>query len=129
MNPMPILRRKVLPTLLATAGFAASALAQEVSIPDPGLNVAVREALQKPSGPLTTQDMLDLTNLNAQSRSISTVEGIESARNLVHLDLNSNSLNSNSLANFAVPGTLTNLQSLKHRTGSTARAPLIRSIP
>src|SRR5262249_23950953 len=37
----------------------------EVSIPDPGLNAAVREALQKPSGPLTEQDLLGLEVLNA----------------------------------------------------------------
>src|SRR5207245_4043187 len=38
-------------TLILT-GFMLSARAQEVSIPDPGLNAAVRAALQKPSGPL-----------------------------------------------------------------------------
>ena len=35
-------------TLLFLANFAPSARAQEVPIPDPGLNAAIREALQKP---------------------------------------------------------------------------------
>jgi hypothetical protein len=52
-----------------------SAGAQEVSIPDLGLNAAVRQALQKPGGPLTEQDLLSLTNLSAGSRNISSVDG------------------------------------------------------
>jgi hypothetical protein len=54
-----ILRLLVLPSLMATAS------AQEISIPDPDLNAAVRSALQKLVGPLTAQDLLSLTNLNA----------------------------------------------------------------
>ena len=53
---------------LTLIGHAALTLAQEVSIPDPGLNAAIRDALQKPSSPLTQQDLLSLTNLNASSR-------------------------------------------------------------
>jgi len=52
-------------TVMALTNFVASTLAQEVSIPDPGLNAAVRNALQKPGGPLTEQDLLSLTNLDA----------------------------------------------------------------
>ena len=51
-------------TLLFLTSFVASTLAQEVSIPDPGLNAAIREALQKPNGPLTEQDLLSLINLD-----------------------------------------------------------------
>ncbi len=43
---------------LILIGFMVSAHAQEVSIPDPGLNAAIRAALQKPSGPLSEQDLL-----------------------------------------------------------------------
>ena len=43
---------------------------EEVSIPDPGLNAAIREALEKPNGPLTEQDLLSLTNLNASNRNV-----------------------------------------------------------
>ena len=64
---------------LILAGFMASARAQEVSIPDPGLNAAVREALQKPIGPLTESDLLRLTFLSACCRDISSLEGLEAA--------------------------------------------------
>jgi len=38
-------------TTVMLTGFIASSRAQEVSIPDPGLNAAVRQSLQKPDGP------------------------------------------------------------------------------
>jgi hypothetical protein len=77
---------------------------QEVPIPDPGLNAAIRMALLKPTGPLTAQDLLGLTNLSAGGRSISSVEGLEAARNLRILDLDNNSL-----TDFPITGLLTNL--------------------
>src|SRR5437870_5308027 len=94
-------------TVLIHAGFIASIHAQEVSIPDPGLNAAIRDALQKPSGPLTEQDLLSLTNLNARSRNVSSIDGVEAARNLVALDLQINHL-----TNFSLPSELTNLVTL-----------------
>src|SRR6266536_2093765 len=96
-----IVRLMMLTCLMATTR------AQEVSIPDPGLNAAIRDALQKPSGPLTEQDLLRLTNLNACCRSVSSVEGLQAARNLIGLDLDSNSL-----SNFAIANALTNLATL-----------------
>src|SRR5689334_624009 len=89
---------------LILISLVAAALAQEVSIPDPGLNAAIRQALQKPIGPLTQQDLLGLTNLNADGRSISIVEGLEAARNLKILDLGNNSI-----TNFTIASALTNL--------------------
>ncbi len=80
------------------------ALAQEVAIPDPGLNAAVRTALQKPVGPLTDQDLLSLNLLSAGGRSITNVQGLEAARNLGILDLDANAI-----ANFPIAGALTNL--------------------
>jgi hypothetical protein len=53
---------------LAVTCLLASTSAQEVSIPDPGLNSSIRDALQKPVGPLTGQDLLGLTALNAIGR-------------------------------------------------------------
>ena len=93
---IPIIRPLLL-TLLILAGLVVSILAQEVSIPDPGLNAALRDALRKPSGPLTQQDMLSLTNLNARNRNVSSLDGLEAARNLVSLDLQINHL-TNSIA-------------------------------
>jgi hypothetical protein len=61
--------------VLICAGLLISARAQQVSIPDPGLNAAIRAALQKPTGPLTEQDLLSLTNLNASQRNVSSLQG------------------------------------------------------
>jgi formylglycine-generating enzyme required for sulfatase activity len=84
--------------------FAVSMIAQEVIIPDPGLNAAIRDALQKPNGPLTETDLLSLTFLGVGGRGISNVEGLEAARNLSILDLDNNSI-----TNFPVANVLTNL--------------------
>ena len=72
--------RPLVLTLLVLANFTAAVLAQDISIPDPGLNAAIREALEKPNGPLTEQDLLSLINLDASSRDVSSVEGLEAAR-------------------------------------------------
>lgn len=94
-------------SLSILTGFLASVGAQEVSIPDSGLNAAIRQALQKPAGLLTTQDLLTLTKLDASRRNVSSIAGLEAARNLVSLDLQINRL-----TNFALPGELTNLSVL-----------------
>jgi len=99
--------RPIVPTLLLVASFVTTTLAQEVQIPDPGLNAAIRAALLKPSGPLTQQDMLNLTVLSARSRNIGNLQGLEFAHNLTDLDLESNHL-----TNLAFPGGLTKLQFL-----------------
>src|SRR5262245_25646645 len=71
---MKRLSRMVVPLVLAS--FVTSVSAQEVSIPDPGLNAAIRDALQKPTGPLTVVDLLSLTNLDASDREVSSLEGL-----------------------------------------------------
>src|SRR5437660_9294842 len=89
MNINPVSR---LVSVLVLFNFILSAGAQQVTIPDPGLNAAIRQALQKPTGPLTQQDLLSLSNLNAGQRNISSLQGLEVARNLSSLDLTSNHL-------------------------------------
>ena len=89
--------------------------AQEVSIPDPGLNAAIRDALQIPSVPLTEQDLLTLTNLSAGGRGIHSVEGLEAAHNLRILDLDNNSI-----TNFSIASALTNLT---HTSGNRIELP------
>src|SRR5262249_44163197 len=93
----------ILTTVILT-GYFLPARAQEVSIPDPGLNAAIRQTLQKPDGPLTEQDLLGLTQLNAGGRSITSVQGLEAALNLRTLDLDNNAV-----TNFPIAGVLTNL--------------------
>jgi formylglycine-generating enzyme required for sulfatase activity len=89
---------------LALFGVVDSAHAQ-VAIPDPGLDAAVRLALQKPAGALTQQDMLSLQVLSACCREIENLQGLEAAQNLRILDVHSNALTNADVVNL-----LTNLQ-------------------
>jgi len=124
LRPLPKL---FLPFLILAC--ATTAPAQNVSIPDPGLNAVIRETLQKPIGPLTEQDLLTLTNLNACCRNIQNLQGLETARNLVVLNLEDNALvdfrflsnltrvatlilSDNPLTNLFIPAGLTNLTTL-----------------
>src|SRR5262245_282189 len=124
---MRIIRSIFVSVLLA--GFISPTLAQEISVPDAGLIAAIRDALQKPTGTLTEEDLLSLTNLDASSRNISSVVGLEAARNLITLNLEDNLLTTftfpasltnlalldlslNSLTSFTLPAGLTNLTSL-----------------
>ncbi len=107
MNHNPSLRKFLLSALAACMTLGAAIQAQEVLIPDPGLNAAIRVALEKPRGPLTRQDLLSLTVLNACCRSIGDLAGLEEAPNLITLDLHANSLTS-----VHIPGQLTRLRVL-----------------
>lgn len=102
-NVIPLIR-PVLLTLLALVGLVAGSRAQVIAVPDPGFDSAIRDALQKPTGPLTEQDMLSLTNLDACCRNVTNVTGLEAARNLLSLNLQNNQLTS-----FNYPSSLTNL--------------------
>jgi hypothetical protein len=103
--------------------------AVEVSVPDPELNDAIRQTLQKPVGPLTEQDMLSLTALNACCRNVTNLQGLEAARALTLLSLDHNlltdfsiadgmtnllrlDLSFNSLTNVSIPSGLTRLATL-----------------
>ena len=124
-------------TMLAIARLSVSA--EEVSVPDPGLNAAIRQALQKPDGPLTDQDLLSLTNLDASRRKVGNIDGLQAAGNLISLNLEVNHLaavslpigltnlevlniSSNPLTNFFLPNGLTNLNTLT--IGSTSLSQL-----
>ncbi len=80
--------------LLVLMGFLTNVLAQEVSIPDPGLNAAIRRTLGKAAGPLTAEDLLSLTSLDASSGGVRSLEGLGAAHNLTTLVLYGNSLTS-----------------------------------
>jgi formylglycine-generating enzyme required for sulfatase activity len=129
--------KRILRHLIAAftlAGLAVSTRPQEVSIPDPNLNAVVREALQKPTGPLTQQDMIGLAGLSAIFRSITNLQGLEAAQNLVSLDLQDNritdasivtnfmrlvslDLSENRFSQLALPGGMTNLTKLRLENG------------
>jgi formylglycine-generating enzyme required for sulfatase activity len=100
-------------------GFVVPVGAQEVSVPDPALNAVIREALQKPAGPLTQQDLLSLTILDASNRSIGSAAGLEAAGNLISLNLFNNHL-----TNFVLPGGFRNLAVLDLGFNSLAQCSL-----
>lgn len=79
-------------TLLCWTLARAGSLAQPVTIPDPGLEAAFRDALHQPSGPLTEEGLQTLTYLNASRRGISNLEGLNHASHLEQLDLSENLL-------------------------------------
>ena len=85
--------------LIVLTGVINPAQANEISIPDVALNTVIREAVQKPVGPLTEQDLLSLTNLNASSHGIRSIDGLEAAQNLTSLNLSSNRLSIVSITN------------------------------
>ena len=62
--------------------------AKVVSIPDPNLAAAVREALNMSAGEtLTTRSILNLVELDARNRGIKSLTGLEHAVNLKEVDL------------------------------------------
>lgn len=84
------------------------ATAQTVALADPRLEAAVRQQLNKPTGILTVTDMLTLTNLDAHSRGITNLSGLETATNLTVLDLGWQS------ATIANPWVVSNLVQLTY---------------
>jgi len=61
-----------------------------VSFPDPGLEVAIREAIGKPTGDILESDLVGLTELYAVSRGISDLTGIGHCSDLLELNLTDN---------------------------------------
>ncbi len=62
-------------------------------MPDINLENAIRAELEKPTGPITEADMLELTSLSAWHMGISDLTGLEYATNLTRLDLEANEIN------------------------------------
>ena len=81
----------------------AQSHAQVVDIPDPNLKQAIRDSLKLPDEiPLTQQEMLRLTRLEASKRQIKDLTGLEHATNLTGLNLHQNSIdNLKSLTDLA----------------------------
>lgn len=62
----------------------------QVNFADAGFEEAVRENLNKPKGKLTWSDLRKVTHLDASSRGIQSLQGIEYLSALVELDLSNN---------------------------------------
>ena len=72
---------------------ARPAAAQIVEIPDPNLRHAVRETLAlSDEMPLTQQEMLRLTRLDAPEKQIKDLTGLEHATNLKWIDVHRNNI-------------------------------------
>jgi hypothetical protein len=56
-----------------------------VFFPDPGLENCVRQAIEKPSGELTVEDVSSLTHLECRNRNIWNIDGIENLEALTKL--------------------------------------------
>ena len=78
-----------------------------VAIPDANLEAAIREAIDKPEGPIYTSDLESLIMLEVPDRGISDLTGLEYGLNLEYLGLWDNNISDLS----ALAG-LTNLQGL-----------------
>ena len=71
--------------------IVAQSYAQLVDIPDPNLQQAILEILNLPDEiPLTQQEMIRLTNLDAEERDITDLTGLEYATNIRFLRLHRN---------------------------------------
>jgi hypothetical protein len=76
-------------------GFADAFVAKltgVLTIPDPGLEQALRDATTTPSGYLRDDDLEILTTLDASSRNITSLEGLQNCVNLTELNLMGNQI-------------------------------------
>ncbi len=122
----------ILCVLVVLIGLNQIANAQEVSIPDPNLASAVRNAIELPQETPITQQLMqqNLLNLDASNANITDLTGLEHATNLIRLKLNANqisdlkplaeltkleslSLNSNKISDLKPLAGLTNLSALR----------------
>jgi len=87
--------------------FTSLVQGEEVTFPDSNFEAAIREALNKPEGPITDEDLATLTELDASERGIIDLTSIEYCINLQWLDLRGNQITDISLLS-----SLTNLQTL-----------------
>jgi len=102
---------------------------QVVSFPDPNLQIAIREAIGKPTGDIHQSDLVGLTTLSAENRGIIDLTGLEYCSSLAYLALDYNQisnisplsgltsltylyLNSNQISNISPLSGLTSLLSL-----------------
>jgi internalin A len=72
--------------------LSAAVIENGVIFPDPNLDKAIRGALNKPGGSIYTSDLGGLKSLNASSRGIKNLTGLENCTNLTKLDLSNNSI-------------------------------------
>ena len=90
---MTTLARCCVCSFIIFAYWCSPVSAQIVDLPDPNLENAIREKLTLPDEtPITQQEMLQLTGLDAKNRQINNLTGLEYATNLTWLDLSGNNI-------------------------------------
>ena len=82
--------------IASVQGLNAQQKPQLVNIPDFYLEYAIRNYLDKPTGPITIETMESLTRLVAVNKKITDLSGLEYAINLQSLYLSNNQLVDNS---------------------------------
>ena len=86
-------RQKIALSFFLTIVLGSVAFAQVVDIPDPHLRAAIRDALNVPGDAAITKSALQhLTKLVANSHGIESLQGLEFATKLQHLQLRSNQI-------------------------------------
>ena len=78
-----------------------------VNLPDPGLEAAIREAIDKPTGDIHETDLIGLTLLDAIDRGIVNLEGIQHG-----VDVTALLLHNNQIIDISPLSRLTNLTTL-----------------
>ena len=83
-----------------------------VEFEDPNLEQVIREKINKPEGPLYLNDVIGITELNANGKGIISLEGIQHLQNLRNLIIGNN-INGNHISDISPLSNLTNLNSLE----------------
>src|SRR5690606_10845868 len=83
--------------ILETRGFnqfdySGSCTSMPVTIPDAALEAAIRAALSVPSGNIYLSELQSLTTLDASGFGIADLTGLESATDIIILDLSNNNI-------------------------------------
>ncbi len=110
-------------TQAETDADADSTQSATVEFADANLERAVREALDRPSGPLTPADLAALTELDASYKNIESVAGLEHATALTTLYLRGNAI-----TDVQPLASLTNLQTLSLWGNKVADASPLASL-
>lgn len=117
---------KTIQSTLLVAGLllrAVVAHADVVSFPDANLDAAVRDALGIPAGDITTDDLLTLTEFNAEGRGILDTTGLQAAGNVTNLVFNDNPV-----TNYSGISGLTNLVRLRFDRASISNLTFVASL-
>jgi Leucine-rich repeat (LRR) protein len=88
--------------------ISLSGRSSAVNFPDPNLEAAIREALNKPSGAIHASELAGLANLTASDSGIEYLSGLQYCTNLTELDLWHNQI-----SDISPLGNLTNLTYLE----------------